>query len=65
LLTNYNPEFKKPLKLNYTHLGAALKPVFIIGMLNKGRRQYWKLLIWSLFRRPAPVSDAIPFSIYA
>jgi radical SAM superfamily enzyme YgiQ (UPF0313 family) len=64
LLTNYNPEFKKPLKLNYTHLSAILKSIFIIGMLNKGRRQYWKLLIWTLFRRPALVSDALTFSIY-
>jgi hypothetical protein len=32
--------------------------------LNKGRRNYWKFLIWTLFMRPALVVDAITFSIY-
>jgi len=38
--------------------------IYVIGLVNKGRRGYWKLLIWTLFRRPALVVDAVIFSIY-
>jgi radical SAM superfamily enzyme YgiQ (UPF0313 family) len=64
LLMNYNSDFKKPAKLTFLDLSAFFKSVFIIGLGGKGRRQYWKLLIWTVFRRPALISDALTFSIY-
>ncbi|MFH1160029.1 MAG: B12-binding domain-containing radical SAM protein [bacterium] len=64
LLLNYKPCYNKPAKINFVVLRAFLKSIFIIGVLNKGRSDYWKLLIWTLFRRPALVVDAITFSIY-
>jgi hypothetical protein len=36
----------------------------IIGLLNKGRGEYWKLMMWTLFRRPALLVDAITFAVY-
>jgi len=41
-----------------------LKSVFIIGIMNKGRGEYWKLILWTLFRRPALLADALTFSVY-
>ncbi|MFH1160773.1 MAG: DUF4070 domain-containing protein, partial [bacterium] len=64
LLLNYKPCYNKPAKINFVALRAFLKSIFIIGVLNKGRSDYWKLLIWTLFRRPALVVDAVTFSIY-
>jgi radical SAM superfamily enzyme YgiQ (UPF0313 family) len=64
LLLNYKPSNHKPAKIDFVVLSAFFKSIFIIGIVNKGRSDYWKLLIWTLFRRPALVVDAITFSIY-
>ena len=41
-----------------------IKSVIIIGIVNKGRSEYWKLLIWTIFRRPALLTDALTFAVY-
>jgi radical SAM superfamily enzyme YgiQ (UPF0313 family) len=64
LLLNYKPGNYNPAKIDFVAIKAFIKSIFIIGMLNKGRRDYWKFLIWTFFRRPALVVDAITFSIY-
>jgi len=33
-------------------------------VISKGRGEYWKLMIWTLFRRPGLMVDAIEYSIY-
>ncbi len=64
LLLNYRPVKQKSGQFSFVALSGFLKSVIIIGMLNKGRRGYWKLLIWTLFMRPGLVVDAITYSIY-
>jgi radical SAM superfamily enzyme YgiQ (UPF0313 family) len=64
LLTNYKPHLKVPVKFNFIHLSAVIKSIIIIGLLNKGRTQYWKLMAWTILRRPALVPEALTFSIY-
>jgi len=32
--------------------------------MNKGRREFWKLLIWTIFKRPALMIDAVTFAVY-
>jgi radical SAM superfamily enzyme YgiQ (UPF0313 family) len=64
LLLNYEPCSKGTVKITFNALRAFLKSVFIIGLFNKGRRDYWKLLLWTLFRRPSLVVEAVTFSIY-
>jgi radical SAM superfamily enzyme YgiQ (UPF0313 family) len=64
LLLNYNRLFKGKKKLSFSLLKAFLKSLLIIGLLNKGRSEYWKLIFWTLFRRPGFIVDAITFSVY-
>jgi len=64
LLLNYKPHYKKPVSINFTTLVAFIKSIFIIGVMNKGRSNYWKLMIWTLFRRPGSIVDAITYAIY-
>jgi len=64
LLLNYKPHNTKPVRINFTTLKACLKSIFIIGVINKGRSDYWKLMIWTLFMRPALIGDAIEYTIY-
>jgi radical SAM superfamily enzyme YgiQ (UPF0313 family) len=64
LLLDYKPRFNKPAKIDFVALRAFFISIIIIGVINKGRRDYWKLLIWTLFMRRALLVDAITFSIY-
>lgn len=64
LLLNYRPTGRKPVKITLISLMALIKSIFIIGLINKGRSDYWRFLIWTLFRRPSLVVDAVTFSIY-
>jgi len=51
-------------KIEFSHLKAFIKSIFIIGFFNDGRSEYWKLLIWTLFRRPALFSNAMTYVVY-
>jgi radical SAM superfamily enzyme YgiQ (UPF0313 family) len=63
-LLNYRQLNNRPANINFSLLIAFVKSVIIIGLLNKGRSEYWKLLIWTLFNRPRSMVDAITFTVY-
>ena len=54
--------FKKRFRLS--DVKALLKSMLILGIFKKGRRYYWKLLLWTLFNRPKVFSMAVTYSIY-
>jgi len=66
LLLNYRPFHvrHKKTKIELTYLFAFLKSFVIIGIINKGRNEYWKFLIWTLFRRPGTFIDAMTYVVY-
>lgn len=64
LLRNYKPKSIHPSRINFTALKGFLKSIVIIGVLGKGRSEYWKLLAWTLIYRPGAIVDAIEYSIY-
>ena len=64
LLLNYNRKYARKAKINLTQLRAFFKSVLIIGIFRKGRREYWKLLIWTLFKRPRHFAEAVTFAVY-
>ncbi|HJZ39886.1 MAG TPA: B12-binding domain-containing radical SAM protein [Bacteroidales bacterium] len=64
MLLNYRRIGKGPARINPSILGAFFKSVLILGILNKGRSEYWKLLIWALFNRPGSLVDAITYTVY-
>ncbi|MGC7846419.1 B12-binding domain-containing radical SAM protein [Desulforudis sp. 1088] len=50
--------------LRLCYLTALFKAMFYLGVLDKGRKHYWQLLIKTLFRRPRFLPEAITFAIY-
>jgi radical SAM superfamily enzyme YgiQ (UPF0313 family) len=64
LLLNYHKHHNPPKKIEISHIKAFLKSVFIIGFRDRGRHEYWKLLIWTFFRRPGLLMQAVTFSVY-
>jgi len=63
-LMNYNRLYKGHTKISFSLFKAFLKSVFIIGFIHKGRSEYWKLMIWTLFNRPKCMVDAITYAVY-
>lgn len=63
-LANFKHPHIARKKVEISHILGFLKSIFIIGIFNKGRREYWKLLGWTLFRRPSLFIDAITYAVY-
>ncbi len=63
-LKDYRPVQTKVVQLRYSYWKAGLKSVFILGLFGKERCYYWRLVLWSLFRRPRLLPMAVTFSIY-
>ena len=52
------------LRLHSGYVLALPKTMFLLGIKDRARFQYWKLLFWSLFRRPKLLPRAVTFAIY-
>jgi len=63
-MKDYRPTQKKVVQLRYSYWKAGFKSVFILGMFRKERFYYWRLVFWSLFRKPKLLPMAVTFSIY-
>lgn len=60
-------EYKAPkitLPFHFQHILAFLRSSIRLGILGRERFQYWKILIWTLVRRPGLLPLAITLSIY-
>ena len=60
-------EYKGPHvreKLRAFHVMAFLRSVVRLGVVGRERAQYWKLLLWTQFRRPRLLPDAVVLAIY-
>lgn len=64
LLLNYNRLSKGKSKIKFSLLVAFIKSVYVIGFLNKGRTEYWKFIIWTLFNKPKLMVDALTYTVY-
>lgn len=63
-MKDYRPVQKKVVQMRYSYWKAGLKSVFILGVFGKERFYYWRLVFWSLFRKPRLLPMAVTFSIY-
>lgn len=61
---NYKQQQSRPAKIGFISLLAFLKTIIIIGIMNKGRWEYWKLLIWTLQNKPGLFMDAVTYTVY-
>ncbi|MCB2225692.1 MAG: B12-binding domain-containing radical SAM protein [Desulfarculaceae bacterium] len=52
------------VRLHSGYAWAFPKTLLVLGVKDSARWQYWKLLLWSLFRRPGRFPMAVTFAIY-
>jgi radical SAM superfamily enzyme YgiQ (UPF0313 family) len=64
-LRHYRPKkFDKKAYFKFCYISAFLKSIWLLGIQGKERFQYWKLIIWTLVRRPYFIGISISFAIY-
>ncbi|WP_319500357.1 B12-binding domain-containing radical SAM protein [uncultured Draconibacterium sp.] len=63
-LKDFEPKVKSKNKMNATKLKAFFRSVFIIGILDRDRKYYWKLFFWSLIHRRDMFPMAITYAVY-
>ncbi len=62
-LKEFNPA-NTTVTIQFQEILAFFKSIWYLGILMDGRKEYWKLFFWSLFRYPKKFPLAITFSIY-
>ena len=62
-LREFKPPLRKVPKFHFYYLKALFASFWLLGVRHRGRRYFWKLIFWSLFRRPKTFPQAIGFSI--
>lgn len=63
-LQEYTPPARPIFRLRPMHIKAILKSILVLGVIGKERVQYWKLMLWALFRRPRCFPLATTLAIY-
>jgi radical SAM superfamily enzyme YgiQ (UPF0313 family) len=58
-LSEYKPGNKGKSKISLIHLIALIRSAWALGVKEKGRIHYWRLVVWALLRRP----KAFPLSV--
>jgi len=62
-LREYNPP-KVRIPFRFSHIFTLARSSFRLGILGRERFYYWKLLIWTRFRRPRLFVEAVTLAIY-
>jgi radical SAM superfamily enzyme YgiQ (UPF0313 family) len=63
-MKDFEPKKKKVFHLNPNYILALFRSILRLGVIGEERIYYWKLFLWTLFRKPQLFSLAILFTIY-
>jgi radical SAM superfamily enzyme YgiQ (UPF0313 family) len=62
-LKEYKPGDKGKLKLSLIHLIALIRSTWVLGFKEKGRIHYWKLVVWTLLKKPKTFPLSITLAV--
>jgi len=63
-LSRFQVRIHFPLRIKISQIYALFRSIIVLGFIRRGRRYYWKLFFWSLFRKPSTFGMAVTYSIY-
>ena len=63
LLREYNPP-RTQRRMRFSHTLALVRSFYRLGLMDSGRLHYWKLMLWTQFRRPRLFAHAVTLAIY-
>jgi hypothetical protein len=61
-LSTFRPKVVKRGKINRENMMAFLRSVLYLGILDRHRIYYWRLMAWSIFKRPQLIPLAVTYS---
>ncbi|MBC8343572.1 MAG: DUF4070 domain-containing protein [Bacteroidetes bacterium] len=64
LLRNYKPVNNGKAKLDMSRIKAFIRSIYVLGLANKGRFEYWKLMFWTILYKPRLFIDAVTMAVY-
>jgi radical SAM superfamily enzyme YgiQ (UPF0313 family) len=62
-LADYSPGRQKVFRFQLNYVTAFFRSVLFLGIIGCERADYWKLLAWSLFKRPRLIALAVALAI--
>lgn len=63
-LVDFEPKVQNQTKVNLQKIKALMRSIVILGVVDEGRKYFWKLFFWSLFKKPKVFSLAITYAVY-
>jgi len=63
-LREYKPLDRKISKPNFSEIMAFLKSIWFLGIKGKERFHFWKLLFWTILKKPRLFKTSITLAIY-
>lgn len=63
-IKRFNPKNSGIGKFSFRELIAFVRATFRLGIADSYRRNYWHLVLWTLFNRPKMLSYAITYAVY-
>ncbi len=64
LLREYRPSTRNWGKIRSEHFGALFGSFWVLGVKEKGRSDYWRLITWTMFKRPKLFTMSVSLAIY-
>jgi radical SAM superfamily enzyme YgiQ (UPF0313 family) len=62
-LREYKPSNKGKFKVSLLHLIALIRSTWVLGVKEKGRIHYWKLVAWTLLKKPKTLPLSITLAV--
>ena len=63
-LNEYEPQGLMKGKIQFYHIKAFIKSMWLMGVRERGRRYYWKLFVSTLLMRPRSFPIIISLGVY-
>ncbi len=60
----FNPKKQEKPTIALSQIGAFIKSLFLLGLFDSSRKEFWRLVYWSVRRKPEVILLAITYSIY-
>ena len=63
-ISDYKVPYWKPSKLTLREVKAFIRLLWVIGILEDGKRYFWKTFMYSLFKYPSKFTMAMTLTVY-
>jgi hypothetical protein len=63
-LREFNPPRNTEFRIRFGDIRSLLKSSVRLGVVDRERWHYWKIVLWSLFRRPRVLPLTVTFAAY-